>query len=142
MAMGRPKAVLVLDAELREQLESLAKLALSSGGIGASGQEYFVERFWEDEPGNCSAAGDYMGHNSSTDLSGFAVGRSRPAANARRVFLYFFSNGYQVTSIPVFTISCVCRAYSVNGPSTYTVATHALFFPNARLTPPFNSGAN
>lgn len=68
-------------------------------------------------------------------------GRSRPA-NARRVFLYFFSNGYQVTSIPVFTISCVCRAYSVNGPSTYTVATHALFFPNARLTPPFNSGAN
>jgi hypothetical protein len=71
-----------------------------------------------------------------------ALGRSRPTADARRVFVYFFSNGYHVTSIPVFTISWVRRAYSVNGASTYTVATHALFFPNARLTPPFNIGAN
>jgi hypothetical protein len=71
-----------------------------------------------------------------------ALGRSRPTADAKRVFLYFFSNGYHVTSIPVFTISWVRRAYSVNGASTYTVATHALLFPNARLTPPFNIGAN
>jgi hypothetical protein len=42
MAMGRPKAV-----------------------IGASGQAYFVERFWEDEPGNCSTAGDQQGHGKS-----------------------------------------------------------------------------
>ena len=60
----------------------------------------------------------------------------------RALFRYFFSNGYHVTSIPVFTISCVRRAYSVNGTSTYTVATHTFFFPNARLTPPFSIGAN
>ena len=51
MAMGRPKAVLVLDAELRGTARKFGQLALSSGGIGASGQAYFVERFWEDEPG-------------------------------------------------------------------------------------------
>src|SRR5258708_25204046 len=43
----------------------LGQLALSSGGIGASGQDYFVERFWEDEPGNCSAARDQQGHGKS-----------------------------------------------------------------------------
>jgi hypothetical protein len=51
MAIGRPKAVLVLDAELREPARKFGQLAVSSGGIGASGQVYFVERFWEDEPG-------------------------------------------------------------------------------------------
>src|SRR5277367_1780333 len=60
----------------------------------------------------------------------------------RLAFFYFFSNGYHVTSIPVSTISCVRRAYSVNGASPYIVATHAFLFPNARLTPPFSSGAN
>src|SRR5260221_10898999 len=43
----------------------LGQLALSSGGIGASGQDYFVERWWEDEPGNCSAARDQQGHGKS-----------------------------------------------------------------------------
>src|SRR5258708_13126868 len=43
----------------------LGQLALSSGGIGASGQDYFVERFWEDEPGNCSAARDQQGPGKS-----------------------------------------------------------------------------
>src|SRR5260370_41702088 len=43
----------------------LGQLALSSGGIGASGQDYFVERFWGDEPGNCSAARDQQGHGKS-----------------------------------------------------------------------------
>jgi hypothetical protein len=65
MAMGRPKAVLVLDAELREPARKFGQLAVSSGGIGASGQVYFVERFWEDEPGNCSTAGDQQGHGKS-----------------------------------------------------------------------------
>src|SRR5260221_4045756 len=47
----------------------LGQLALSSGGIGASGQDYFVERFWEDEPGNCSAARDQQGHGKSVAVA-------------------------------------------------------------------------
>src|SRR5215472_3283669 len=35
----------------------LSQLALSSGRAGASGQDYFVVRFWEDEFGDCTATG-------------------------------------------------------------------------------------
>ena len=62
MAMGRPKAMLVLDSELREQLGKLGQLAFSSGGAGASVQDYFAECFWEDELGDCAATGDQQGH--------------------------------------------------------------------------------
>jgi hypothetical protein len=48
------------------------QLALSSAGMGASGQVgqvYFVVRFWEDEPGNCSTAGDQRGHGKSVAVA-------------------------------------------------------------------------
>jgi len=38
------------------------QLAFSFGGVGASGQDYLVERIWEDEPGDCAATGDEQGH--------------------------------------------------------------------------------
>jgi hypothetical protein len=65
MAMGRPKAVLGFGCGAARTARKFGQLALSSGGIGASGQEYFVERFWEDEPENCSTAGDQQGHGKS-----------------------------------------------------------------------------
>ena len=82
MGMGRPKATLVLDSELREQLESLAQLAFSSGGIGASGQDYLVERMWEDEPRDCPATGDEHEHGRPVAAT---VSRARGVRTLRRV---------------------------------------------------------
>ena len=53
MAMGRPKAALVLDSEQREQLDSLAEFTFSSGGISEPGQDYLVECFREERPADC-----------------------------------------------------------------------------------------
>jgi len=48
MAMGRPKAALVLDSELRARLESLANSRSLPAGVDTSSQDYFVERLWEE----------------------------------------------------------------------------------------------
>jgi len=58
MAMGGIKASLVLDSELREQLERLASSR-------SSGQDYLAERFWEDRRGDCVTTGDEQGHDKS-----------------------------------------------------------------------------
>jgi len=57
MAMGRPKAALVLAAELREELEGLANSRCLPAGW-CVGQDYFVVRFWEDKFRDRGATGD------------------------------------------------------------------------------------
>src|SRR5258708_31659686 len=49
----------------------LGQLAFSSGWARASGQDYFAERFWEDERGNCAATGDEQGHGKSVAVPAF-----------------------------------------------------------------------
>ena len=62
MAMGRPKSTVVLDSELREQLDSLAKSRSLPGWLSASSQDYLVERLWEERPRDCRTTGDEQDH--------------------------------------------------------------------------------
>ena len=62
MAMGRPKAALILNVELREQLESLASSRSFPAGAGASSQDHFAECHWKDQRGDCRGTGDHEGH--------------------------------------------------------------------------------
>ena len=78
--LGRPKTALVLDAEQREQVESLADAG--SGRSGESGQDCFVERFWEDELGDCAATGDDQRYGRQVAA---ALPRTGYRGSARRV---------------------------------------------------------
>src|SRR5260370_32332156 len=55
----------------------LGQLAFSSGWARASGQDYFAERFWEDERGNCAATGDEQGHGKSVAVPIYKARGSR-----------------------------------------------------------------
>ena len=60
MAMGRPKAALVSDTELREQLESLANSRSVPAGLVPRAK--IVVRFWEDQFGGRGSTGDQRCH--------------------------------------------------------------------------------
>jgi hypothetical protein len=57
MAMGRPKAALVLSPEQRAQLEKYGQFAFAYSGTGDSGADRFAERGGKDESTNCPAIG-------------------------------------------------------------------------------------
>jgi len=57
MAMGRPKAGLVLSGEQRGELEKHVQFPLASGGTGDSGAHCFAERGGKDEPTDCRQLG-------------------------------------------------------------------------------------
>ena len=62
MAMGRPKAALVLDAELREQLESLANSRALPAGLVRRAKIILLSASGKDRPGNCAASRDEPEH--------------------------------------------------------------------------------
>src|SRR2546422_2557156 len=57
MAMGRPKAALVLSPEGREQLESLASSRSLPAGLVNRGADHSDECFGKNEPADCPAVG-------------------------------------------------------------------------------------
>ena len=85
MALGRPKAVLVLSAPQREQLEMVGQFALAASAIGSAGAHDSDERRGDQQPGDCPSVEDHPGHGgqmAGTILGTRCGGKGTYAANA------------------------------------------------------------